>query len=551
MTWGELAARTDRVCAAVQAHLEAAARPVAAVVGSMGVETVVSVLALLEDRVPFVLLHPRWRRAERDRALLMSGASMVIGEDGGLTMLPAGAASGISPNRGTGDERQSRPGSRRPGAPSEPPPDAGAVDERRPRPTPRRTGAPSGNPLGGGAVVVFTSGSTGRPRGAVLSHAALCASAQAHARVFGWQRGDRWLLSLPTAHVGGLMIVVRSLLARRTIVLGGREPDGSFDAGAALRTIDRRAVTLWSVVPTMLGRLLDRVEGAPPASLRAVLVGGAPAPPALMARARRRRWPVFATYGLTEACSQVAVERPPSGLGGAGEPLPGVQVRIAVEPIEDLEHGGGRDHVARGRIEPADGRPGSIRIRGPMLFSGYLGPEPDAPLDRPFDADGWFDTGDLGALDASGRLHVAGRRSDRILTGGENVDPAEVEAAVVEWPGAAAACVVGVDDEVWGERVAAVVAGSAVFEAAGGLAALEERLRTRLAGFKLPRLWKVVERLPLAASGKVDRRACRALLVESGNARTVRQADRRSPPTRSLSGECAVHRKPAPEARVQ
>ena len=318
VTWGELAARTDRVRAAVQAHLEAAARPVAAVVGSMGVETVVSVLALLEDRVPFVLLHPRWRRAERDRALLMSGASMVIGEDGGLTMLPAGAASGIPPNRGTGDERQSRPGSRRPGAPSEPPPDAGAVDERRPRPTPRRTGAASGNPLGGGAVVVFTSGSTGRPRGAVLSHAALCASAQAHARVFGWQRGDRWLLSLPTAHVGGLMIVVRSLLARRTIVLGGREPDGSFDAGAALRTIDRRAVTLWSVVPTMLGRLLDRVEGAPPASLRAVLVGGAPAPPALMARARQRGWPVFATYGLTEACSQVAVEQPRETFGGRG-----------------------------------------------------------------------------------------------------------------------------------------------------------------------------------------------------------------------------------------
>ena len=445
LTWAELAQRVDRVRSIVQGRLAGTKRPVIAVVGAMGVETVTAILALLEDRAPFVLLHPRWRRAERDRALAMSGASLVIEDDGAVTTLP----------------------------------DAAAKE----------------SPLGSRAVVVFTSGSTGRPRGAVLGHAALCASTEAHTAVFGWREDDRWLLSLPTAHVGGLMIVVRSLLARRTIVLGGREAEGTFDAEGALRTIERHRVTLLSVVPTMLGRLLDGRKREPPESLRAVLVGGAPASPVLMARARRRRWPVFATYGLTEACSQVATERPREAFGGVGEPLPGVEVRIA----------------------SPDGNAGPIRIRGPMLFDGYLGSEPDAPLDRPFDGDGWFDTGDLGVVDGAGRLRILGRRSDRILTGGENVDPAEVEAAVVEWPGAEAACVVGVDDEVWGERVAAVVVGSGAFKGAGGLPALEEHLRARLAGFKRPRCWKVVERLPVAPSGKVDRGACRGLLVESGN----------------------------------
>ncbi len=453
VTWAELAERVDRVRAVVQSSLEGAARRVVAVVGGMGVETVTAILALLEDRVFFVLLHPRWRQVERDRALAMTGASLLIDGAGARMVLAGGAANESSPDRA-------------------------------------------------GAVVVFTSGSTGRPRGAVLSHAAMRASSEAHAAVFGWHEDDRWLLSLPTAHVGGLMIVVRSLLARRTIVLGGRASSRSFDAEDALRTIDRHGVTLLSVVPTMLGRLLSGREEGAPASLRAVLVGGAPAPPALMARARRRGWPVFATYGLTEACSQVATERPRAALGGVGEPLPGVEVRIASR----------------------DGDAGSIRIRGAVLFDGYLGSEPDASLDRPFDADGWFDTGDLGALDDSGGLRVPGRRSDRILSGGENVDPAEVEAAVVEWPGASAACVVGVKDEEWGERVAAVVAGSRDFDAAGGLPALEEHLRGRLAGFKRPRRWKVVERLPAAPSGKVDRRACRVLLAESAAAGSAKAA---------------------------
>lgn len=434
----------------------------------MGVETVTAILALLESRLPFVLLHPRWSRAERERALAMTGPALVVEEDGAPAVV-----SGSSARGSTG---------------------------------------------GAGTAFVFTSGSTGRPRGAALSPAALLASSKAHAAVFGWKDEDRWLLSLPTAHVGGLMIVVRCLLARRPIVLGGRDASGTFDADAVLRVIERHRVSLLSVVPTMLGRLLDAAGEDPPPALRAVLVGGAPAAPSLMARARRRSWPVFATYGLTEACSQVATERPGaagrvvagegadseagglrSGIG-VGPPLPGVEVWI--EP-------------RRTAGEAAAPAAGSIRVRGPMLFDGYLGSEPGAPLERPFDGDGWFDTGDLGVLDVSGGLRVLGRRSDRILTGGENVAPNEVESAVLEWPGVAAVCVVGVEDAEWGERVGAVVVGSSAFEAERGLVGLERHLRERLAGFKRPRRWRVVDRLPVAPSGKVDRQACRRLLVDS------------------------------------
>lgn len=442
--WRELARLVDRTRDALRRRLDGVTAPVVAVVGGAGPEAVVTLLAVLEDRVSFVLVHPRWTSAERDRAITMAGACVCVESGGALAAAPP-AAAGV------------------------------------------------GNPgVGPGAAIVFTSGTTGHPRGAVLSRAALRASARAHTRAMGWRAGDRWLLSLPTAHVGGLMVVIRCLQARRAVVVGGRGASGNFDADETLRVVERDRVTLLSVVPTMLARLLQTTRRPPP-SLRAVLVGGAGAPAALMERARERGWPVFATYGLTEACSQVATERSGETPGGVGAPLPGVEVRVAAP----------------------DGSAGTIQVRGDALFDGYLGAEPGAPLERPFEADGWFDTGDMGAIDEDGRLRVVGRCSDRIVTGGENVDPAEVEAAVVEWPGAAEACVVGLEDEEWGERVGAVLVPAAGFEALGGLDGLGRHLGGRLAGFKRPRCWSVVDRLPVAASGKVDRSACARLLVES------------------------------------
>ena len=424
-------------------RLEGLPAPVVAVVGGAGPTTVEALLALLEDEVSFVLVHPRWTRAERDRAIAVAGACLCIESGGAMTAVPSLPA--------------------------------------------------AGNPsVGSAAGVVFTSGTTGRPRGAVLPRSALLASVRAHREALGWIEEDRWLLSLPTAHVGGLMIVVRCLEARRAVVVGGRGAAGSFDAVETLRVVERDRVTLLSVVPTMLARLVQ-VARRPPASLRAVLVGGAAAPATLIERARAGGWPVLATYGLTEACSQVATQRLTETPGGvdAGKALTGIEVRVA---------------------GAEDGSAGAIQVRGAALFSGYLGAAPGKPLERPFEADGWFDTGDLGSVGEDGRLRVVGRRTDRIVTGGENVDPAEVEAVVLEWPGVTAVCVVGVEDEEWGEQVAAVLVAGTGFEALGGLGALKQRLGGRLAGFKRPRRWRVVDELPVAASGKVDREACRRIL---------------------------------------
>ena len=323
------------------------------------------------------------------------------------------------------------------------------------------------------AVVMFTSGTTGEPRGAVLTRAALVASAHASAANLGWRDDDCWLACMTIAHVGGLSIVTRCLAARRCIALAER-----FDGAQFPRWIAENGVTLVSVVPTMLARVLDaHPNWKPPPHLRAVLVGGAAASPRLLARAVERGVPVLATYGLTETCSQVTTIRyaarySPANIG-AGEPLPGAQVRIV----------GGR-----------------IEVRGDMLMAGYWNEPPLAP-------GGWFDTGDLGEIDARGCLHVLARHCDLIVTGGESVYPAEVEQVLEDIPGIAAAGVFGIPDELWGAIVAAaLVADGAVPTEAVVLSHVE----SRLAPHKRPRHVCFVARLPQTPGGKLDRSALSA-----------------------------------------
>jgi O-succinylbenzoic acid--CoA ligase len=302
----------------------------------------------------------------------------------------------------------------------------------------------------GTLAVVYTSGTTGEPRGAVLGRAAFIAAARASAARLGWRDDDRWLLCLPLAHVGGLAVIVRCLLARRPFMLG--RPD------RIAADLVRHRATIVSLVPTLLARLLD--DGwAPPPWLRLVLLGGAAASPALLARAAERGVPVVASYGLTEACGQVATQIPGAPGAGCGPPLPGVRLRI----VDD-----------------------EIQLDGPTLFSGYLG----APARSP----GWHATGDFGRLDAAGNLHVLGRRTDLIVTGGENVYPAEVE-AYLDARGVAA-CVFGIPDERWGQIVAALTTRP-----------IGERELADLAPFKRPRRWVLVDELPLTPAGKPDRAA--------------------------------------------
>jgi o-succinylbenzoate---CoA ligase len=333
------------------------------------------------------------------------------------------------------------------------------------------------------AAILYTSGTTGKARAAVLTRAALIASAQASAANLGWHDDDCWLLAMPIARIGGLSIITRCLAARRTVALAS-----AFDAELLPRWLDAHRVTLVSLVPTMLALLLDAHPAwVPPAALRAVLLGGAAASPKLLARAAERRLPIIITYGCTETCSQVVAtpysSRFEAARHGAGHVLPGVQLRIVDDHIE---------------------------VRGEMLMAGYLG-EPALA------ADSWFDTGDVGEM-RDGALHVCGRSAERIVTGGENVDPAEVERALEDCPGILAAGVFGVPDETWGQIVAAAIVASADTPSDQTLTAY---LCERLAPYKRPRRIVRVSQLPVTPAGKLDRAG---LAVNATSLRPLRAA---------------------------
>ncbi len=310
------------------------------------------------------------------------------------------------------------------------------------------------------AAILFTSGSTGAPRGVVLSHAALAAAAAAHAAHLGWHADDRWLLALSLAHAGGLAVVVRCLAADRPIVL-------ATDNLAR----DLEGVTLASLVPTQLAALLDDPAWRSPARLRAVLLGGAAAPPALLAAARARGVPVLVTYGMTETFGQIATALP-------GDPdtlvaLPGVTLTAGTLAVA-----------------------APIAIAAPMLATAYLDESGLAPIATP------FVTRDLGYLDA-GALHVVGRADDVIVTGGENVHPATVEAALVATAHVRAACAFAIPDARWGQLVGVAVVATGELDLAAWHAALAPAAR--------PRRIALVDALPLLPTGKVDRRAAAML----------------------------------------
>ncbi len=334
-------------------------------------------------------------------------------------------------------------------------------------------------------AMLYTSGTTGRPRGAMLSRRAFAASAEASAANLGWRDDERWLLCMPVCHVGGFSVLTRSVMARRCAVLHPR-----FDVAAVLASIARDRATLLSVVPTMLRALVDADRDGALGSLRAVLVGGAAAPRSLLEACAARRVRALTTYGLTEACSQVTTQRlPPEGApfeatGDSGVALDGLELQVV-----------GDD----GAPVPA-GEVGRIRVRGASVMTGYWRHPPLAGA--------WLDTGDLGSLDARGRLTVHARRTDLIVTGGENVYPAEVEHALADLPGVAAAMVFGVDDETWGQVVAAaIVRDRTIGDEGAWLASLGAELDARLAKHKRPRRVCVVDALPMRATGKVDRAA--------------------------------------------
>jgi O-succinylbenzoic acid--CoA ligase len=341
--------------------------------------------------------------------------------------------------------------------------------------------------------IIYTSGTTGRPKGAVLSHGNFFWSALGSLLQLGAREDDRWLACMPLFHVGGLSILLRGLLNGTTTLV-----HETFDADAANAAIDDEGVTIVSLVPTMLQRMLDaRADRPYPAWLRCVLLGGGPIPPELVERCLRLGVAVAPSYGLTEAASQVTTLRPDEVArkpASAGRPLACTELRVVREDGGDC----------------APDEAGEIIVRGPTVTTGYWGrPEESATALR----GGWLHTGDAATLDADGYLYVLDRRDDVIVSGGENVYPAEVEAVLASHPDVADAGVFALPDATWGQAVAAVVC------LRPGAAVDEDRLRAycreRLAGFKLPKRIYFAETIPRNAAGKLLRRELRALVGET------------------------------------
>ncbi len=332
-------------------------------------------------------------------------------------------------------------------------------------------------------AVLFTSGTTGRSKGVRLSWGNFIASADAAAERLGPCVAERWLACMPQFHVGGLSILLRSALFGGAVRL-----QSQFDAAAVSDALDGGDIAGVSLVPTMLSRLLAHRGARPaPAALRVLLLGGAATPPALLRSALAAGFPVSTTYGLTEATSQVATSAPPA---------PGTAALPTLRPVRGLE----LRIVAEGRDLPA-GQPGEIVCRGPTVMQGYLN---DSEATARALREGWLHTGDIGLLDDTGALQVLDRRDDLVITGGENVSPAEVEAVLQEHPAVTEAGVTGVPDADLGARVEAWVCtrpGSSV-----DAAELEGFCRARLAGYKRPRAFHFVAALPRTAGGKLQRR---------------------------------------------
>lgn len=320
------------------------------------------------------------------------------------------------------------------------------------------------------AAIVHTSGSTGMPKAVALPFQAVRAALAMHFRRLAPRPDDRWLLALPPAHVGGLSVIWRCIDQNHALSLCASAP---FDAERCLRQMRAEQVTHSAWVPTMLRDALLALRRLPaPPRLRAVLIGGAHTSPELIAEARARGIPALATYGLSETCGQVATQCPQSPpTQGCGQPMPGVRLKL----VDQL-----------------------LAIHTPARMSGYLGVG-----DLELSAAGWLQTRDRARLDPAGNLHLLGRADDVVVSGGENIDPVEVEAALESHPAVHQAAAVGLSDSRWGERLVAVIVAGRSLPTSDALSTF---LRSRLASYKIPKAYFWTESLPRTTTGKLDRR---------------------------------------------
>ena len=362
------------------------------------------------------------------------------------------------------------------------------------------TASPRGLPLpivhGENALLlVYTSGTTGQPKGAVHTQKALLANARASQWAHAFVAGDKVLSTLPLFHVGGLCIqTLPALLAGIEVVLHPR-----FDPAAWLSELTQSRPTLSLLVPATMRALFEHPHWTDTslACLRGLMTGSSTVPVAYLQTLHDRGVPVGQVYGTTETGPVSIVLRLPDAMahvGASGWPQPEAEVKIM---------------DAQGR-EVAEGETGEVCVRAPNLMRGYWQPSGQLKLGL---HDGWFHCGDLGQRAADGCVTIVGRSKDMIISGGENIYPAEIENLLVTLPGVAEGAVLGLDDAQWGEvPVAAVVRAANPAGRALSEAAVMAHLQGQIARYKMPRQVVFVADLPKSALGKVQKPALKAAL---------------------------------------